>query len=364
MTAPIQWQKHGMVFRHADHPVPWAETRFAQSPQAISLQDRIRVFYSTRVTEGRSGKFFSHVSYVDFDNEMQRVLDVSKQPVISRGELGCFDEHGIFPLSPVRVQNKVFGYTCGWSRRVSVSVETGIGLAISHDDGKTFNRTGNGPILSASLQQPCLVGDAFVKVVNDRFYMWYIFGKPWQRFAADAVPERIYKIAFATSNDGITWTTHTDAPLIADRLGKTECQALPTVIESEGLYHMYFCFRHATDFRDHESRGYRLGYAWSEDLVQWHRDDRSVGIARSVDPGDWDGQMMCYPNVFRHRDRTYLLYNGNHFGREGFGVALGTVLAKSDRIQFSTNHASEAQILDHLRACSKDYHPPLDQRVA
>ena len=60
-----------------------------------------------------------------------------------------------FKLSNVlKHENKIYAYLSGWSRRVSVSVETGIGLAMSYDDGKTFKRLGNGPVLTSSLSEP------------------------------------------------------------------------------------------------------------------------------------------------------------------------------------------------------------------
>jgi hypothetical protein len=30
---------------------------------------------------------------------------------------------------------------------------------------------------------------------------------------------------------------------------------------------------------------------------------------------------MCYPHLFTSNDKTYLAYNGNEFGRNGFGLA-------------------------------------------
>jgi hypothetical protein len=32
--------------------------------------------------------------------------------------------------------------------------------------------------------------------------------------------------------------------------------------------------------------------------------------------------MMCYPHLFRLDGRIALLYNGNNFGKEGFGLAM------------------------------------------
>ena len=37
--------------------------------------------------------------------------------------------------------------------------------------------------------------------------------------------------------------------IVADRLGADESQALPTVLEIDGRWHMFFCYRQSTDFR-------------------------------------------------------------------------------------------------------------------
>ena len=40
------------------------------------------------------------------------------------------------------------------------------------------------------------------------------------------------------------------------------------------------------------------------------------------EPGAWDGDMVCYPHLTEIDGRIVLLYNGNAFGREGFGAAV------------------------------------------
>ena len=82
---------------------------------------------------------------------------------------------------------------------------------------------------------------------------------------------------------------------------------------------MYFCFRQATDFLGNAKRGYRLAYAWSDDLINWTRDDENAGI--SFSDNGWDSEMMCYPHIFQCDGKVYLLYNGNEFGKHGFGIA-------------------------------------------
>jgi hypothetical protein len=314
----MKWRKLGRIFNPTEHKLANNSVGFAQAPQTLIFDEFIRVYFSTREKDP-TGKFLSHISFVDFDKKFDQVLNISTKPVIDLGKPGCFDEHGIFPFHVLGDQGRVLGYVSGWSRRISVSVETSIGLATSSDGGVTFQRIGDGPILSASLNEPFLVGDPFVRRYGDLYYMWYIYGTRWFRPFVESSPERIYKIGYAISSDGIAWDK-AGRQLIDDKLDINECQALPTVIKLDSRYHMFFCYRHAVGFRNDRSKAYRIGYAFSDDLVNWTRDDDSAGI--DVSPGEWDSDMLCYPHVFHCNDKAYMLYNGNEFGRLGFGLAL------------------------------------------
>ena len=213
----MKWKKLGKIFDPTQHKLPNDCVQFAQSPQALVFDDFVRIYFSTRAVDKSNGKYLSHIAFVDMQKNLRDVIRVSDQTVIPLGGLGCFDEHGIFPMSVMRHGDAVYGYTCGWNRRVSVSVDTAIGLAISHDDGLTFQRIGDGPVLAASLHEPCLVGDGFVKVIDGVFHMWYIFGTGWKKYAPDAAPDRTYKIGHATSSDGIDWVKEEARQIIPDR---------------------------------------------------------------------------------------------------------------------------------------------------
>ena len=301
------------------HSLPGCNAGYAQSPQALAFPDFVRVYFSSREREP-DGMYVSHVAWADFDPDFSQVLRTAREPVLSRGGLGCFDEHGVFPISPLRHAGRLIGYTTGWSRRASVSVDTGIGLVESLDGGATFIRHHAGPVLSSSLHEPNLVGDGFVRVHEGVFHMWYIFGTGWKKYDVNSPPDRTYKIGHATSPDGIFWKKDEGRQIISDTLGPQESQALPTVLKIGRRWHMYFCYRQSFDFRENSSRGYRLGYAWSDDMVRWVRDDENAGI-HLADQG-WDSEMMCYPHLFQNAGRIWLLYNGNAFGKNGFGVAV------------------------------------------
>ena len=314
----MKWLKVGKIFDPTEHALPNNCLEFAQSPQSLVMDDRVRIYFSTRERDS-VGKYLSHIAFVDFDKDLKNIIDISKHTVIELGGLGCFDEHGIFPVNVIRDGDRILAYTTGWNRKVSVSVDAAIGLAISHDDGLTFQKFGTGPVMAASLKEPFLVADAYVAKYSDCYHMWYIYGTKWKKFAESEPPDRVYKIAHAHSEDGISWRRD-GRHIIADKLNADECQALPTVFHRNGQYHLYFCYRQAHGFRNQSHNAYRIGYAYSSDLVNWQRNDDQAGI--DVSDSGWDSQMQCYPHTFELNGKIYMLYNGNEFGRHGFGLAV------------------------------------------
>jgi hypothetical protein len=314
----MKWNKRGLIFDPRNYNLSNNCKEFAQSPQVLVFDEFVRIYFSTR-TKDKDGQYLSYISYVDMDLDLTIILNLSKRTVLELGGLGTFDEHGVFPISPLRIKDRILAYTTGWSRRVSVPVETGIGVVESFDNGETFHRLSNGPILSSSLHEPFLVGDALVKNYNNMFYMFYIFGTKWMNKSMDEPETRVYKIGLAKSEDGLNWTKNEAKKIISDVLNENECQALPTVIKVGNLYHMYFCYRESTNFRKNKERGYKLGYAYSYDLENWVRDDSKSGFGSSEN--QWDSDMKCYPHLFEANKKIFILYNGNEFGRFGFGAA-------------------------------------------
>lgn len=315
----MKWVKHGKIFDPTEHRLIGGCKEYAKSPQVLMYENFVRIYFSTVSIDPVNGKYLSNIAYVDMQKNLKDIIGISKDIIIPLGALGCFDEHGIFPFNVIRDEDRVIAYTTGWSRRVSVSVETSIGIAISNDNGNTFKRIGDGPVLSSSLHEPCLVCDGFVKIIEGIYHMWYIFGTGWKRYNKYSEPDRIYKISHAISNNGIDWVKEEGRKIIPDLIGPDESQALPTVIDYDGLYHMYFCYRESFDFRKTKERGYRIGHAWSKDLKNWVRDDENPLLEDTEK--QWDSEMQCYPHVFKLDEKVFMLYNGNEFGRYGFGLA-------------------------------------------
>ncbi len=313
----IKFVNRGLIFSVSSIHMG-GQYSFAQSPQALTHQSKIRVYYTSRLKDGEN--YLSYPFYVDFSPDFEKIITSNPSPVIGLGELGTFDEHGIFPFSPMTYRDKLFAFTTGWSRRISVPVETAVGIVESNDEGVNFVRRHLGPVKSASLKEPFLVGDAFVREFEGSFYMFYIYGTNWLDEMNGEPVARVYKIGMSKSDDLTNWNSENQGGIIPDRIGEFECQALPSVSFYKGLYHMVFCYRSHRGFRTKSNLGYRIGYAWSRDLENWNRDDLQIEIL-NPDGYTWDSQMQCYPSLFVSGDKMYLLYNGNKFGLEGFGLA-------------------------------------------
>jgi hypothetical protein len=76
---------------------------------------------------------------------------------------------------------------------------------------------------------------------------------------------------------------------------------------------MWFSYRSGT------GQPYRIGYARSGDGKKWTLALPDTGI--DVSAQGWDSEMIEYPFVLDHRDRRYMLYNGNGYGKTGFGIS-------------------------------------------
>lgn len=311
------WKKLGKVFdptRFDD--VEWMH-EFAQAPSSLIFDDFVRVYFSCRPKPDVRGQYVSRAAYVDFDrNDMFKILRLSSRPVLELGDLGTFDQFGTYPISVIKMDDSIHAYYGGWTRCESVPFNVAIGYAKSQDGGVSFQKIGPGPILSYSADEPFILSGPKIRRYNDIWYLWYIAGRRWKMFQGK--PEPIYKIRMAYSPDGINWMkVHRD--IITDVLGEDEAQASPDVFFSHGRYHMFFCFRQPSDYRRNKNRSYRIGYAYSDDLTSWIRDDSRVGLGVSQD--GWDSEMIAYPHVFELDGVIYLLYLGNQVGRFGFGAA-------------------------------------------
>jgi hypothetical protein len=305
----MPWRKVGRIV--ALEPSGLRSTNHMQGPVAIVLGNSIRIFFAARTSNGKS-----YPAYVDVDkSNPQKVTDVHEQPIMPFGPTGTFDDEGIMPACVLPVNGILRMYYSGWNRRTTIPCHNTTGMATSYDNGNTFQRDFDGPILERTPHEPYMAVTPWVMREDDNWRMWYVSGISWPRIGESLEP--VYVIKYADSHDGINWRRPN--LLAVPQRHAMEAMARPTVVRRGGSYHMWFCYRDSIDFRDGKG-SYRIGYAQSMDGYTWKRNDQMAGIAASND--GWDSTMLCYPYVIEVGGELIMFHNGNSFGQTGIGYAI------------------------------------------
>jgi hypothetical protein len=301
LTKIGKWEKLGLIIK-PQKQLWWMQTH-AMVPTVDWLDGSLcRIYFSGRDKENRS-----HIGYAVMEiNSSYKILEYSSEPVLTLGNLGCFDDNGVTPSSIVDYAGRKYLYYIGWNKRSTVRMSLVAGLAVSNDGGKSFERYSRAPVLERTNEEPYSILTApYVIIGKGVWRMWYVSGIGWVN---PDLPR--YNIKYAESRDGIHWERN--GTVCIDLKSETEnALARPCVIKDSNLYKMWFA---------HKGKEYRLGYAESKDGLKWERKDAEAGIDTSE--SGWDSEMMEYAFVFRHNNRKYMLYNGNNYGFDGIGLAV------------------------------------------
>lgn len=309
----FNWIKKGLIF-DPSNKFDWM-MNYAQVPTVLELEDRLRIYFTTRPLPDKEKNFISNISFLDVDkSDPLKILYVHNKPILQLGGPGTFDEFGIHPTSVLNYNGLIYLYFQGWTRGLTVPYSTSLGLAISEDNGKTFKKYSVGPLFGRTPNEPFLENGFFVYREFDKWHMWYSSCSKWVETSNKYEP--IYNIVYASSKDGISWE-RTGQKCLADKF-ENEVNNRPSVVKIENKYHMWFCYRSINDFRGGNG-SYRIGYSVSDDLKNWTRCDSEAGI--SISKEGWDSQMIAYPYVIKIDKKFLMFYNGNEFGKYGFGAA-------------------------------------------
>ena len=300
----MKWKKLGQIITPEKVNREWMVTH-AMDPTVDHIEgDLFRFYFCGRNTENQS-----LIGYVDIDiNDPTKILRSPVEPTLGLGSLGAFDDNGVTASCIVNHEGKKFLYYIGWKPRSTTRFGLMTGLAISEDGGENFYRYSKAPILNLTDREPYSILTApYVLKDEKEWKMWYVSCEGW--IHAD-LPT--YNIKLATSQDGIKWEQ--DGIVCLDFKNEEETAlARPCVQKDNGIYRMWLSYKTL-------SQAYRIGYAESEDGINWERMDDIVGITTSVD--GWDSEMIEYPYVFEHKGIKYMAYNGNGYGINGAGLAV------------------------------------------
>ncbi len=308
----MKWIKKGHVYQ------PSGELEFSQSHAQVPVvdylekSDTFKIYFSTRDKTNRSLPGFIEVLAED----PQTIVNISEQPLLELGKLGTFDDCGVMPSWIVNHGDKKYLYYIGWNVRNTIAYHNAVGLAISSDGGKTFEKFSDGPLWDRDYIEPQYSGTSCVIKDNGLWKNWYLSCTEWRIIGGKSEPR--YHIKYAESKDGINWVRK--GVVAIDYQSDDEAGIVKASVVKDGdIYRMWYSYRKFNDYRTDTASSYRIGYAESNDGIQWVRMDHKAGICLS-DTG-WDSQMIEYPHVVRYKEKLLMFYNGNGFGESGFGYA-------------------------------------------
>ena len=298
----MRWRKLGRIYQpHSSHHKLKSH---ASNPLAVLLDgDVYRIFFCGRDDENRSS-----IGFVDIDIETRRVVYEPAQPVFDHGPPNSFCSHGVSLGSCYEVSGTRYILFMGWQRPRNAHWHGVIGRLVLQPD-YSLQLDGLQPFMDLndldrlSLSYPWALCDP-----QGTYRMWYGSTVTWD--AGNG--EMLHVINQATSDDGHNWNR--EGVAIPFQFGVAQAFSRPSVIcDPGGISHMWF------SYRGNAAEKYRIGYATQNAGERWTLRLQDAGIDVSSD--GWDSEMIEYPFVFDHNKTRFLVYNGNGFGKTGFGLA-------------------------------------------
>ncbi len=276
----------------------------ASYPTPLVLSDTlVRVFFSSRDTSNRSS-----IASIDLeiDGKNWSINTTPNGPLLGPGARGAFDDCGVTVACVVPYDGRILVYYLGWSVSTTVPFRNFIGLATGDAGEGTLQRASVAPVLDRSTVDPYTLGYPWVLRRGRGFRMWYGSHLNWGSTGL----EMRHVIKEAASDDGVIWlpSGHVAIPLGAL---PEFAVSRPCVLVDPDSWRMWYSRR---------TPAYSLGYAESSDGVTWRRQDDDVVLTGET--GAWEDESTAYATIFDHRGGRYMLYNGNGYGRTGFGLAM------------------------------------------
>lgn len=302
----MRWRKHGVVWRPSGEH--WWARSHASSPTPVWLDDgTLRVY-----VQCRDDRNVGRIGYVDLDpTDPRRVIREATAPVLDVGRPGMFDDNGVFQTSVLRLADgRFYMYYVGFEICHHVRYRLLTGLAVSVDEGQTFERVSTTPVLDRSAGEELFRCGPWVLRDARGFRMWYIAGNSWEQIGNKWLP--VYDLRHVRSADGIHWPS-AGARVLPINPAKEHGIGRPVVRQVGDSYEMFYSIRRR------EPAAYGMGYALSNDGLTWSRADARLGLTPSA--SGWDAESVEYGVDIQTAGKTWLLYNGNDFGGTGFGIA-------------------------------------------
>lgn len=300
----MNWQKQGLIF-NPENLGGWRAHTFITPTPFLLTDEIVRIYGGFRDEQGAS-----RIGFIDVNAENpSEVLRISESPALGLGKDGMFDDNGVILGSVIRNGSEIWMYYVGFQLVKKVKFLAFSGLAISRNNGESFQRVSDTPILDRYKGEHYIRAIHTVIKEDNKYRIWYSTGNRWE--IINNIPYPQYKIMYTESEDGINIPLKEGIDCI-DVINDEYRIGRPTTFVEGGIYKMFYT-------RDTLEKKYSTGYAESPDGIQWTRKEEKFNLPLSAE--GWDSEMICYPVPLATKYGHYLFYSGNNMGQSGVGYA-------------------------------------------
>lgn len=288
-----------------DGSIDWMRSHASNPFIRSQAGSQAKVLFSPRDRNNRS-----HIAglTLTYDDGYLAVSKVEESPLLEPGPPDSFDKDGVTMGCTVQIDDEEYLYYVGWSLEPDVPFRTQIGIARWNSSRDRFERLQDSPIIKRdemdlhSFSYPWVV-----RGTDGLLWMYYGTATEWK----DSTETQHHVIRLAKSSDGISWIK-VEEPVL-NPISPEIAVVRPAVYQDKAGYRMWFCSREANG-------PYRIFCAQSSDGVTWLRNETQLFVQSDED--EFDSEMQCYAVELNYANERHLLYNGNGYGRTGFGVVL------------------------------------------
>lgn len=308
----MEWEKKGKIFDHSTFNLDWFKKN-AMMPLPYVLNDKIMRVFATFCNEDNVGR----IGYVDLNiKNPSEIVGYSTKPVIDIGEAGTYDDNGVVTGSLFEDEDKLYLFYSGYQLCKKIPYMIFSGAAVSTDKGETFKKLNREvPMLDRVPTEKNFRCVPNIIQQGTTFKMWYLADcfpqSTWLINNDKGKMQPVYSERYLESQDLLSWDGAGQSVL--DFASKDEHGlSIGSIWIDDGIYKCIYSIRSL-------SKGYRLGYAESDDGKKFSRKDAELKL--DVTPGEFDSEMMCFAKLIKTKDKTYLFYSGNGYGLAGIGYA-------------------------------------------
>jgi len=283
---------------------------YGQIPACIILNDRIHIFYADRLHTKKSFIKYKIICRSSFKTIMEPKTFYFPKRV------GFFDTDGAMPSQIYQTKDEYFLIYNGWNRLTGrppyLNSSGRIKINLNELNEFQFILAEQTPFLSRGPDNPSSAVTAWIeKSYNDQTVYW-IRTEKWELVSGYYEP--LYYIASGSIDE--TGRCIMRYERVIEPVYPDEVFSRPTVTRINGKTLMAFCSRSIHDFRDGVN-SYKINFALKNSNMPhgWSR----CPIRLNADL-NWCNLQTSYPCLFSDEKHTYLAFNGNSFGKSGFGI--------------------------------------------